>query len=567
MATAGMPLAAILALALAGGAAAGADEPVRIGRIDIEVVEVFDLSKPGEDRWFHRAVNSLHIASRDSVIRRELLFREGDVLNADLLAESERNLRALPFLRAAEVTAGEPAGGVADVRVRVQDSWTTRASARIKRAGGHTSAAFSAREENLAGLGKQLGFRYESDQDRSRGTFSYDDRRLLGRPLWLQLAHQVSSDGEGDLISIQKPFYSYGSRSSEGASFSRNLQRNGIYSSGEKIASFDNSVRMSKIFLAFSRGLENGVASRFMFGWQYNASRFYEGVIEEAANDEGAWLTGGDVVEEGRCYVRSPDEVNSKNPRPCPAALVPLSRKTSSPLFGYRRERSGWIKAFNLVRMERPEDFNLGAVFELQAGVNAHAFGGEADELLLVVGGSRGFRIGAHGLLLTRQGFDARFGSGDAAAKLLSFESTYYNTRFRGQTLVGHLRADAGMHLDLANQLLLGGDEGLRGFNTRVLDGDRRFIATFEDRLWTRREVLHLFYIGGAAFMDVGNAWGWEDDNAFGTLYSDAGIGLRLDASRAAHGGMFRLDIAFPLSGDRRGGPAVQFSFSHGSGY
>ncbi len=36
---------------------------------------------------------------------------------------------------------------------------------------------------------------------------------------------------------------------------------------------------------------------------------------------------------------------------------------------------------------------------------------------------------------------------------------------------------------------------------------------------------------------------------------------------RAAHGGLLRLDFAAPVSGDRRGGPAVLFSFGHGFGY
>src|SRR2546422_5107591 len=49
--------------------------------------------------------NRLHFETREYVIRRELLFEEGDPANPDVLYESERNLRRLNFLRSEEHTS------------------------------------------------------------------------------------------------------------------------------------------------------------------------------------------------------------------------------------------------------------------------------------------------------------------------------------------------------------------------------------------------------------------------------------------------------------------------------
>src|SRR5260370_1618761 len=48
--------------------------------------------------WVYRAADALHIETRESVIRKFLLFQEGDPYDPTRLEESERNLRVLPFL-------------------------------------------------------------------------------------------------------------------------------------------------------------------------------------------------------------------------------------------------------------------------------------------------------------------------------------------------------------------------------------------------------------------------------------------------------------------------------------
>ena len=56
-----------------------------IATIRIERTDVFDLDDPDERRAPYIIANKLHIETREYVIRRELLFKEGDPADPDVL--------------------------------------------------------------------------------------------------------------------------------------------------------------------------------------------------------------------------------------------------------------------------------------------------------------------------------------------------------------------------------------------------------------------------------------------------------------------------------------------------
>ena len=71
----------------------------RIGRISIENDAIFDENDPREDAVLYRAVNRLHVTTRESTIRAQLLFASGDRYSRRVLDESERALRSQRYLR------------------------------------------------------------------------------------------------------------------------------------------------------------------------------------------------------------------------------------------------------------------------------------------------------------------------------------------------------------------------------------------------------------------------------------------------------------------------------------
>ncbi len=98
--------------------------PRKVGSLHIQRVNVFDTLDPRDDNFIGTFVNSLHVVTRDRVIRRELLLNEGDPFSMPLLEESERNLRKLGFIADPVVSVDSLADGSVRINVRTQDKWT-----------------------------------------------------------------------------------------------------------------------------------------------------------------------------------------------------------------------------------------------------------------------------------------------------------------------------------------------------------------------------------------------------------------------------------------------------------
>ncbi len=62
--------------------------------------------------------------------------------------------------------------------------------------------------------------------------------------------------------------------------------------------------------------------------------------------------------------------------------------------------------------------------------------------------------------------------------------------------------------IDPENQVLLGGDNGLRGYPLRYQAGERRAILNVEQRFFTDWYPWRLFRVGYAVFVDVGRVSG-----------------------------------------------------------
>ena len=106
-------------------------------------------------------------------------------------------------------------------------------------------------------------------------------------------------------------------------------------------------------------------------------------------------------------------------------------------------------------------------------------------------------------------------------------------------------------NLDLENQVLLGGDNGLRGYPLRYQAGRAGSLLPIEERFFTDFYPWRLFRVGYAAFLDVGRVSGTDPraTPSLGTLY-DVGMGLRLSSPRASGKSVVHIDLAFPLNGD-----------------
>ncbi len=116
------------------------------------------------------------------------------------------------------------------------------------------------------------------------------------------------------------------------------------------------------------------------------------------------------------------------------------------------------------------------------------------------------------------------------------------------QTLVFHAAQAWGHNLDGERQFLLGGESGLRGYDNRRFDGNKRLLINIEDRAYIVYDWLHLVSIAFAGFADTGFAWRAGAGEDLGDLVGDIGIGFRFDVTRGSGGTVMRLDYAYPVN-------------------
>src|SRR5260370_9435895 len=99
-----------------------------IGNIDVDVRNIFDESDARETNGLFRLANHLHIRTKRSTIKAQLLFASGEKYAARKLAETERALRLLSYIYDARVVPVRYADGKVDIKVITPDVWPFRPS-------------------------------------------------------------------------------------------------------------------------------------------------------------------------------------------------------------------------------------------------------------------------------------------------------------------------------------------------------------------------------------------------------------------------------------------------------
>ncbi len=501
----------------------------RIGTVTVRRLNIFDPTDPREDYALYRFANHLHIVTREDVIRRELLFREGDLYRQGVIDESERNLRALDVIYHIEIRPVAWHDGVVDLEVSTQDTWTLRPSAHIARAGGNTITSFSFSEMNLLGRMKNLLVERRNDIDRTTTGITYADPRLFGTRFFLNANYSDNSDGISRSLGVGRPFFSLDSRWSVIAAGQHLKQTSRLFRDGDAVSEFGQTTDTMNFSYAFSSGLQDSRVRRYGFGYGYLRNVFLQEV-----GDAGFGVPG----------LGPPD-----------------SQKFSGPYFTFRSLHSHFIEVTNYNKFDREEDFNLGNDLSLLAQASLRTFGAERSELVFSLADSLGVPLGDAVNLFFSFSLSGRTGEGEVSNAVLMETIESYWRMTSHQTLYARTAFDAGIHLDRQNQFLLGGDNGLRGYPTRQFAGDRRFLLTLEHRYFGDWEILRLVRIGLAGFADLGDAWYGATGESFSDLHPDLGFGFRFAVTRSSIANVSRLDLAYSVDAAQTNSPRFQILF------
>ncbi len=137
-----------------------------IGRLIIKKLDIFGSSindtTKHSDKWIIKAGNKLHVYTRGRVIRNNLFFDVGDRVDPDLVVDSERILRSLPFVQDSRIyLAPNKETGKVDAIIVVKDIWSISFDGN---AGGLDTWDFSLTERNFLGLGHEVRNQFEYDR-------------------------------------------------------------------------------------------------------------------------------------------------------------------------------------------------------------------------------------------------------------------------------------------------------------------------------------------------------------------------------------------------------------------
>lgn len=487
-----------------------------IGEIYIDAQNIFDLNHPKENKALFRAANRLHIKTRDRTIRQQLLFQSGDLYSERLLQESERILRSDRYLYDASVRPIAWHDGRVDVAVTTHDVWTLNPGISFGRHGGKNTYGFELEELNILGTGTSLSFSRKSGIDRDSTLLEYKNPHLAGTWTAIRARYSNNSDGSLHELDVERPFYALDSRWAAGVAAIDDERVDSLYDLGKIVDSFRVHQKSAEAYWGWSRGLENGWSRR----WRVGAT-FDEHDFELAPR-----LTGA-------------------------SALLPEDRKLVYPWIAFDLIQDEFGKYTNRDQIGRTEDFHLGTRLQALLGWSDTTFGAGRNALIFKTTVGHGVDHAEKTTLLLTSSFSGRLESGELRNAVIAAAARYYVKQSPRRLFFTTLEVSAGRNLDLDEQLLLGGDNGLRGYPLRYQGGTSRALFTVEQRYFTDWYPFRLFRVGGAAFFDIGRTWGDTPVNTPSRgLLKDVGIGLRIGNSRSGLGNIIHVDLAVPLDGD-----------------
>ena len=490
-----------------------------IRSISIVVDNVFDPSNPEEDKALYRWANRVHVRTRPSVIENILLFAEGDLFQGSVLEESARALRSQGFLAEATVEPGsyDEATNSVDVVVRVRDAWSLAPDLKLSRSGGENEWGVGLSDGNLFGTGKSLTIGYSSDIDRDEAELGYGDANVFGSRVRLAATVTNASDGHRRGLIAERPFYSLDTRWSLGGGVRSDQRVDSMYDRGEVVDEFEHRLHSFSLQGGTSRGAIGNRALRWLYG----------------------------ITSEEHEFAPTPEL-----PQPL---LLPENRKLVYPWVGFQLLEHDFRQVSELNDMGRTEDIALGLNLFMSLGFSDEGLGADRDATLMTITAQKGWEPGGSGrLLLFNAGASARDEDDRGVRNSMVYANArYYRRNFERHVFSASLSAMAGRNLDAENQVLLGGDNGLRGYPLRYQAGERSVLLTVEQRFYTDWYPWRLFRVGYAVFMDAGRVTGTDPraQPPLGTLY-DVGVGLRLSSPRSSGRSIVHIDLAFPLNGD-----------------
>lgn len=478
-----------------------------------------------------------HTTTRPAVISAYLRVAVGRVCTDRDRRESERLLRAQPFIAAAAVLPIFISPGHVRLQVDVIDEIRPMAGVGVSRG---TLSSLLLGTQNLSGHGLSLAAHAERGFDYRDG---YGLRAVkygvFGRPDFLAIeGHRSVVDGERIGLELAEPYLT-------------DLQRRAFHASTSLVSGYSILVR--------PEGDDVAMFVRRTFydvGW---VTRIRPPRGHRTIALVGAALFGDDV-RIGQDLVIIADTglvIGAASPLASPYPAFATTRVAA--IGGLRSLRFTTVRGFDALTAE--QDMGIGVQLDLLLGssVLAPSSGREvfvATDIYAGAGSDRSFVV-ARALAEARGVSDKRGFDGLVASGRLAWYGNPSGTRSRRASI----NVSAVQHLGFPLQLSFrDADGGLPGFGGATYAGGQRMVARVEER-----RLLHTFGsradFAVSAFAAAGKLW--AGDVPYGqTTQVHGSVGISLLGSYPAGGKRtYRVDLAVPFNPER-GGSHLELRFS-----
>jgi hypothetical protein len=468
-------------------------------------------------------VTSLHKNTRPDVVRRFLLLDTGQPCDEQRRAESERILRAQPFLADASIRTFDDGNGGVILVVQTTDELTPIFGANASGKAPYLTY-LKAGDGNIGGTARS--FSVEWGDGRFRDTFGAHllDYQFMGKP-WLFELYGLREDAGVSQwgVDVRHPFITDQQRIAWTVTASDDQRLFDFHTQDTTIAEVD----IDRKFYDVGGIIRIGQPGRLsLFGLSFSSEEDIPGLPPqlEPGIDYGVLLQ--------RFQRRKNARINA--------------------LWGIRSIAFKTVDRFDA--LNAAQDMRVGFQLGTLLGRSLNVLGTTDDDILLAADiymgtGSRRTFGTFQGAVEGRQNYDENRWDGIVG----SAQGTLYQRLADDHTLIADIAWGGGWNNRIPLQLRLGQVQGgVRGYKDSPEAGAFRAVGRLEDR-WYLGKIRDQADVGLSFFTDVGRVW--AGDAPFGVTTSPkvgAGIGL-LAALPPGSKRTYRLDFAYPLSRDRYG--------------
>ncbi len=449
--------------------------------------------------WIEKVGNNLHINTRDKTIENNLLIKKGDKIDPYLLAENERIIRSLPFIKDARILViSEPdIVDSVDILVLTKDLWSIAVDTKIHKA---ATSYFNVYDANFFGFGNKLQ-NIISLKAKDRNIINYHQglyeiENINGTFITGKIEYYNDDNIENYGIDIEKKFITPETKYAGGLFITRHnnlekLNENNLLSSKERVIYDEQNLWIGKSYPLTSKNASS-----------INRSR----IILSAKVSRKNYLRCPDDNEDlKRKYYNNTSILSS-------IALVKRNFYTSNLIYNYGRT----------------EDIPYGYLLQLTTGED---FGQYFKRVYTGIKLAKANIINKNGYYYSSIDFGGFIRNYTLEDGVFDFKVNYYSPlikkkyyKLRNFVKINYI---TGIYRTTDDLININDRNGIRGLKSDSLKGFQRLSFNFESVAFT-----HLYFYGFRFsffnFADIGLIGSNRTSIFNNKLYSGLGFGLRI---------------------------------------